>query len=84
MSSQILKNYECIDIVVCGEGEETLKEILDNNAENLENIKGIAFRKGSDVVINPARELIENLDNLPFPDREAVPYSNYSKQNIMA
>lgn len=78
---KILETCEYIDIVVCGEGEETLKEILDNSAENLEGIKGIVFRKNNKIIINPARELIESLDNLPLPSREVMPYGNYSKQH---
>jgi anaerobic magnesium-protoporphyrin IX monomethyl ester cyclase len=80
--AQILKENKNIDIVVYGEGEITMKELLDNKAKNLDKIKGIAFRKNDKIIVNPAKELIENLDSLPLPDRLSIPYKNYSKQNL--
>jgi len=77
--AQTLRENPDIDIVAYGEGEITLKEILDNQAKNLEKINGIAFRKNREIIVNPPRKLIENLDSLPMPNREIVPYKNYSK-----
>lgn len=54
------------DIVIVGEGEITLKEIL--SGKPLEKIDGIGFREKSKIIINRPRPLIENLDDLPFPD----------------
>lgn len=79
---KILQENKDIDIVVYGEGEITLKEILDNKAQNLETINGIAFRKNNRIILNPPRKLIENLDELPFPSRHLLPYQNYSKQYL--
>lgn len=77
-----LEENKDIDIVVYGEGEITIKEILDNKAQNLDKINGIAFRKSGKIILNPARQLIENLDELPFPNRSLIPYQNYSKQYL--
>jgi len=79
---QILKENKDIDIVVYGEGEITMKEILDNKAQNLDKINGIAYKKNNKIIVNPPRKLIENLDDLPLPDRKIVPYKNYSKQYL--
>lgn len=76
---QTLQENPDIDIVVYGEGEITMKEILDNQAKNLEKINGIAFRQNGKIIVNPPRKLIENLDDLPLPNRKVVPYKNYSK-----
>lgn len=62
---RILKNFREIDIIVVGEGEEIIYELL--TSENLEGVKGIAFRKDGEVLFTGRRKLIENLDNLPFP-----------------
>lgn len=75
-----LDSNQDINIVVFGEGEETLKELLDNNLSNLESIKGIAYRKNGEIVKNQVRELMTSLDSLPIPDRRSVCYENYSKQ----
>ncbi|MDI6737765.1 MAG: radical SAM protein [Nanoarchaeota archaeon] len=54
------------DIAVMGEGEITLKEIL--LGKRLQDIDGIAYYVNSKVFINKHRQLISNLDALPFPD----------------
>jgi len=77
---QTLKENKNIDIVVYGEGELTLKEILDNKIKNLEKINGIAFRRGNGIIVTPPRKLIENLDQLSFPYRNPKIYKNHSRQ----
>lgn len=79
---EILKDNPNIDIVVYGEGEITLKELLDREFRNLEKIKGIAFRSNNQIKINAPRPLIENLNQIPLPARNLVPYQNYNKQNL--
>ncbi|OGW74692.1 MAG: hypothetical protein A2Z72_05470 [Omnitrophica bacterium RBG_13_46_9] len=58
------------DYVIRGEGEETLSEILDHFRQGLplDAIHGISYKIGERIVHNPDRALIENLDNLPFPE----------------
>jgi len=60
------------DCFVLGEGEETMKELvfaIDNNY-NWHNINGIAYLNESrELVVSEPRELIPNLDLLPFPYR---------------
>ncbi|HYF62282.1 MAG TPA: radical SAM protein [Herpetosiphonaceae bacterium] len=70
------------DIIVIGEGEQTMAELLPHLArhglEGLEAINGIAFR-GADgqLVRTPARAMIDSLDSLPFPDRAAIDIQQY-------
>jgi len=69
-----------IDLVVKGEGEITLSEILDyyqNKNNKLENIKGISFKKGNKIIDNPPQELIKNLDILPMPAIDLLPLEKY-------
>ena len=79
---QILRDNPYIDIVVYGEGEITLKELLDKKCQQLKTIQGIAFRNNKQIKVNPARPLIENLNQLPLPDRNSIPYQNYTKQSL--
>jgi radical SAM superfamily enzyme YgiQ (UPF0313 family) len=67
------------DIVVIGEGEETVIELLEavKNRAPLANIKGIAFRNGGTVVINDRRPLIQNIDAIPFPAYDLFPMEYY-------
>jgi anaerobic magnesium-protoporphyrin IX monomethyl ester cyclase len=73
-AQQSLEAYPEIDLVVRGEGEETLKEIVGQSAqrETLPGIKGISFRQSGRIVHNPSRSLIEDLDTLPFPGYHLV------------
>lgn len=64
-----------VDLVVRGEGEITICEIAANN--EWETIHGLSFRKNGQVIHNPDRELIRDLDNLPFPAYHLLPMNKY-------
>ena len=72
------------DIVVRGEGESTLEELLSRGVsrpvEELRRIAGIAFLddEGALVQTEP-RSHLRNLDAMPFPDRAAVDIGHYLK-----
>ena len=72
-------NLKEVDFLVFGEGEEPLKELLDkiNQKEELINIKGIVFRDGDKIINTGQRELIKDLDSIPFPARDLLPYKKY-------
>ena len=67
------------DIVVMGEGEETIKELLDvlKGGKSLHGVAGIAFKDGERIVKTTPREFIIDLDALPFPARHFVPMGRY-------
>jgi len=63
---------EHVDIVVRGEGERTLKELMNEllkDSSCLENVDGIAFKKGGRVIFTKERKLLtpEELSSLPHP-----------------
>ena len=60
------------DYLVAGEGEEALVELADalDSGVDPANIKNLWLRRGTEIVRNDLRPLIENLDSLPYPDRE--------------
>lgn len=66
----VLHNDPNIDLAVRGEGEHTFMELI--RGKDKENILGLSYKKGSRVINNPDRPFIEDLDELPFPNREAV------------
>lgn len=74
-----LNNYPEVDIVLKGEAEETLQELVpllhDKNAWH--SINGIAFRSKNEIVLTDPRPLIEDLDILPMPSRHLLPMSRY-------
>ncbi len=79
MDKQILTEESAIDIIVRGEGEETLLDIVRNSSssEDLDNIKGITFRKNNQIVQIPNRPFIQDLDNLPFPAYKYLQIDKY-------
>src|SRR3972149_9398437 len=66
---EILTEEAAVDLVVRGEGEETLLELAQHaqNLDKLQDIKGITFRNNGGIVQTPNRPFIENLDELPRP-----------------
>jgi len=70
------------DIVVNGEGELTLEELLrlfrSGSAIDLHEISGIAFRAADGSIVHtPPRTQIRNLDAQPWPAREAIDMDRY-------
>ncbi|MFH1978394.1 MAG: cobalamin-dependent protein, partial [Candidatus Aenigmatarchaeota archaeon] len=59
------------DIVIIGEGEFTMPEVL-TNLDKLEKIKGVGFKSTDGIIINPPREPIQDLDIVPFPARDLM------------
>lgn len=72
--------FPFVDFAVIGEGEVTFRELVDGIAGNrdLSAIKGLAYKNGPGVVITEKRELIEDLDEIPFPARHLTPYEKYT------
>lgn len=66
-----LSVYPSIDIVITGEGEETLRNLLFvlHYKHPLSECAGIFYRKNGQVVATKPRALIDDLNTIPFPDR---------------
>lgn len=74
------------DIAVLGEGEETIKDLVTalENEKPLDNISGIAFKTNGEIKINTPRPFMQNLDNIPFPARDLIDYTNYRRVGLMS
>ena len=79
MYDEILRDSPGVDIVVCGEGEETAVELMQawTAKEDLAKVRSIAFRRDGQVVVTPRRGFIRNLD-LVTPAWNLVPWSEYT------
>jgi len=73
-------NFPEIDFLVLGEGEKPIKDLIENinQTENLHNFKGIAFKENNKIINPGPRELIQDLDELPFPARNLIHNKKYS------
>ncbi|MBN1354910.1 cobalamin-dependent protein [bacterium] len=72
--------HPSIDIVVRGEGERAFRAYLSAMRDNgkLEDVPGISYRDGNGRIIsNPKPQLIESLDDLPFPALHLFPMNRY-------
>lgn len=74
IGADLLESYPAIDYLVIGEGENTMLELARAGFRNVENIPGVAYR-GADGkgLFSGQRELIKDLDSLPFPAYQLLP-----------
>ncbi|MFX1312684.1 MAG: B12-binding domain-containing radical SAM protein [Promethearchaeota archaeon] len=81
LPKETLNSIRGCDIVVIGEGELTMEEIIryKKGLCDITTIKGIAYKNNGRTIQNPSRGVIKDLDNLPFPDRSLSPISHYNK-----
>jgi anaerobic magnesium-protoporphyrin IX monomethyl ester cyclase len=77
---RILRKYPSVDIIVRGEGEQTVVDLVNcfENRGRLKDVLGISFRNGSNVASTGERPLIQDLDCLPFPDRSLIDETYHS------
>ena len=70
-----LEAYAPIDLVVRGEAEQTLPELLEAVREGRQpgEVPGITFRRDGKIVRNPDAGGIVDLDTLPFPAFHLIP-----------
>ncbi len=68
-----LTHFPEIDFVVIGEGEYSFLNLVrgleNNEEEQIENIKGIAFRKDDKIIRTQSADPIKDLDQLPIPSK---------------
>lgn len=69
---QIIEEYEGIDAVCIGEGERAFISLANGlqNGDDITKIKNLWVRTKEQIVRNPVGELVFNLDELPFYDRQ--------------
>ncbi len=73
---------ENVDIVVRGEGEITLFELVKaiEGGTSLDSILGITYRDNGKILTNPDRPLTTDLDSFPLPSRHLIPFREYHPQ----
>lgn len=73
----ILKKYDFIDYIIAGEGELTFPEFIKalNENKSLYEVNGLIFKEGNNIIKNPERKPIMDLNIIPFPykDKNEIP-----------
>ena len=81
MDEQILSREKEVDVVVRGEGEQTILDLAccvsNSGLKSLHEVAGITFRKNGQIVRTPSRPFIQNLDQLPYPAYKYFPLRKY-------
>ena len=67
--------YSCVDGIILGEPEFTFLEIAKKGFKNTD---GVWFKEDAKVIKNRSRGFIEDLDSLPFPAWELLPFREYN------
>jgi len=73
LRQQVMDNYPFVDVIVLGEGENT---IVDLATKSLEDVDGIIYRRNGEVIRNRARRYAD-LDDLPFPAWDTISFAAY-------
>jgi len=65
---------KAIDMICIGEGEHALLELVTkiDEGKDISQVKNIWIKEGSNVLRNPIRPLIQDIDSLPYPNREIL------------
>ncbi|MCD4781607.1 MAG: B12-binding domain-containing radical SAM protein [Candidatus Omnitrophica bacterium] len=67
------------DVIVIGEGEDTIKELFAclGSGQSLKDVKGLAYQSDGQMVMNERRDLIKDVDSIPWPAYDLFPIDHY-------
>ncbi len=77
-------NAEGVDIIAVGEGEGALQDLCQKmeKRESFDKVANLWIKKNGDIIRNPVRPLIEDLDTIPIPDFSLFDYTNLESSVI--
>ncbi|HIJ96623.1 MAG TPA: radical SAM protein [Desulfuromonadales bacterium] len=77
MPEGTLREFPSFDCLIFGEGEVTLLELCQSvrDGGKYNAINGLAWRNNGNIMLNAQRQLVSDLDSLPFPARDLIDYS---------
>jgi anaerobic magnesium-protoporphyrin IX monomethyl ester cyclase len=71
LDQEAVNESSSLDIVVRGEGEQTLLELArlvsEGNLKALSGVQGITYKKNGDIIQTPERPFMTDIDSLPYP-----------------
>jgi anaerobic magnesium-protoporphyrin IX monomethyl ester cyclase len=71
-----------VDFVIIGEGEITLKELvnsIEKNETDFRKIDGLAFKEKTEVIKTSPRQIVKELDSFQMPAWDLIDISSYKK-----
>ncbi len=79
-AAELLQQNQFVDFILSGEYECSLLDTARavERGEDLLGIKGVTYRRGAEVLVNPARPLIADIDEFPWPARHLTDMMAYN------
>ncbi len=86
VAEELLSAFPFVDIIVRGEGEETIVALMDQlrAKRDLWSVKGISFRDRGGVYHTSPRPWIQHIDDIPFPAYHRIDFNQYSVPGILS
>jgi radical SAM superfamily enzyme YgiQ (UPF0313 family) len=84
LEQEAFENYPFLDFSIVGEPEETFQEILKALKDPkpvFKTIKGLVFKDADGIHKTPERPFLQDLDQLPIPDRSLLKNDRYRLPN---
>lgn len=71
-AADCMAKHDCLDYIIQGEGEETLRLLLEalDHGKELAGIPGLVYRENQQPIENGGPQIIRSLDDIPFPYEE--------------
>lgn len=68
-SYEAMKKYDFVDYILYGEGELIFKDLILHlqGEKNINDVNGLVYRQGNEIIVNKPMELLKNLDEIPSP-----------------
>ncbi|AXU74418.1 adenosylcobamide-dependent radical SAM superfamily protein [Clostridioides difficile] len=68
-SYEAMKKYDFVDYILYGEGELIFRDLVLHLQGKMEinDVNGLVYRQGNEIIVNKPMELLQNLDEIPSP-----------------
>lgn len=68
-SYEAMKKYDFVDYILYGEGELIFKDLILHlqGKKEINDVNGLVYRQGNEIIVNEPMELLQNLDEIPSP-----------------
>ncbi len=68
-SYDAMKKYDFVDYILYGEGELIFRDLVLHLQGKMEinDVNGLVYRQGNEIIVNKPMELLQNLDEIPSP-----------------
>jgi radical SAM superfamily enzyme YgiQ (UPF0313 family) len=78
LAQETLQEFPALDYAIVGEPENAVRDLITAlSGGGMSEMPSVAYRKAGEIVVPKERAYVENLDELPFPDRESLPPDLY-------